>query len=53
MRRLTMSWDTEGGRLVCRWIEEKCEPFSIADRLGFPTSQGISRRGRSLSRVVK
>lgn len=23
MRRLRMSWNTEGGRLVCRWIEFK------------------------------
>ena len=29
MRRLKMSWNTEGDHLVCRWIEseEKCEPF--------------------------
>ena len=23
MRRLEMSWNTEGGRLVCRWSESK------------------------------
>jgi len=37
MRRLKMSWNTEGGRLVCRWIEWKeCEewgPFWIGDQL--------------------
>jgi len=26
MRALKMSWNTEGGRLVCRWVEsEECE----------------------------
>ena len=56
MSRLKMSWNTEGGRLVCRWIElkerEKGAPFSAAD-YGFPTIQGINRRGRSLGRVVQ
>jgi len=35
MRRLRMPWNMKGGRLVCRWIEfeEKCEPFSVVDRL--------------------
>ena len=30
MRRLKMSWNTERGRLACRWIEssEKYGPFS-------------------------
>jgi hypothetical protein len=35
MRRLKMSWNSEGGHLVCRWIElkEKCETFSVADMM--------------------
>ena len=35
MRRLKMSWSTEGDRLVCRCTEskegEKPEPFPVAD----------------------
>jgi hypothetical protein len=35
MRQLNMSWNTERGHLICRWIEssEKCGPFSFVDRL--------------------
>jgi len=63
MRRLKMSWNTEGGRLVCRWVEskEKCEPFSVAYLLrlsydpanqskrpfAWPTSQVLSGFGRA------
>jgi hypothetical protein len=51
MERLKMSWNTEGGRLVCHWIEsrerEKSEPFSVADllRLAYDSR---NRSGRSL-----
>jgi hypothetical protein len=42
MKRLKMSWNTEGGHLVCRWIEseEKCEPSSVADRLRLSYNPG-------------
>jgi hypothetical protein len=37
MRQLSMSWNTERGHLVCRWIElketEQCERFSASGRL--------------------
>jgi len=37
MRHLSMSWYTERGHLVCRWIQledrEKCGPFSVGERL--------------------
>jgi hypothetical protein len=42
MRRLKMSWNTERGRLACRWIEssEKCGPSSFADRLRLSFNPG-------------
>jgi len=45
MRRLKMSWNTERGRLACRWIEssEKYGPFSLVDRYGFHSNQEIDR----------
>ena len=56
MTRLKMSWNTEGGRLVCRWIEsnerEKREPLSVDDRYG-STALQVNRRGRSRGRAVK
>ena len=41
MRRLKMSWNTEGGHLVCRWIElkENGAPFSVADMRGSTMAQ--------------
>jgi hypothetical protein len=44
MRGLKMSWKTEGGHLVCCWIElkerEKCELVSVADRLRLSYNPG-------------
>jgi hypothetical protein len=52
MRQLRMSWTTEQGHLVCRWIELKeanrFEPFSFPNRYTSPMVQG-SNRQRHLS----
>jgi hypothetical protein len=44
VRRLKMSWNKKGGRLVCSWIElderEKCESCSVADRLRLSYNPG-------------
>ena len=50
MRRLEMSWNTEGDRLDCRWTEskegEKPEPFPVADwlRLSYNLGNQSTRR---------
>ena len=54
MRALEMSWNTEQGRLVCRWVESR--EFQQRGRLPIPTHYGFptktNRRGSLQDRVV-